>query len=89
VQQKTDNRSLETQIHTELALIRGAIEIDHLLVNRGLLSRVHALERRSNDSLNILHGGKNTLAKITLLVIITKLASLVNSSGSTCNSNCT
>ncbi len=77
---KVEHQYLRGNEVTELVLVGAAVQIDHLLINNGLLSRVKTLESRGDDSLNVLHSNLNTLATITLLVLIAKLASLVDSS---------
>jgi hypothetical protein len=47
------------------------------------MGRVKTLESRGDDSLNILHSDLDALATISLLVLIAKLASLINSSRGT------
>ncbi len=68
---------------SQVSLVGGAIKLNHLLVNGLLLSNIHTLQGRSNESLYILDGLEHALAQVTTLVFVTKLAGLVDASGCT------
>jgi hypothetical protein len=68
---------------SQVGLVGGAIEFNHLLVDGLLLSHIHTLQGRSNEGLHILDGLEHALAQVTTLVLIAKLAGLVDASGCT------
>ncbi len=53
----------EDGVGTELALVGGAVELHHLVVDGLLLDRVHALDGRGNDGLDVLNRLQHTLAE--------------------------
>ena len=63
-------RNREDRVGAELGLVRGAVEVDHLLVNRGLLDRVHARDGRGDEGLDVLNSLEHALAEVARLVAI-------------------
>jgi len=70
-------------IGTELALVGSTIEFNHELIDLSLLGNIHTDELRSNDGVDILNSLENTLTHVNGLITITKLTSLIDTSGST------
>ena len=63
-------------VGAQLALVRGAVELDHQVVQSALVSSVHADDLRSDDLVHGLDRVKNTLAAVDGLVAIATLPSL-------------
>lgn len=68
-------------VGSELALVLGAVESNHLLVDGLLVNGVVSLERRGDDGIDVLNGLEDSLSKVLGLVSIAELNSLVDASG--------
>mmetsp|Transcript_79159 Transcript_79159/g.173575 ORF Transcript_79159/g.173575 Transcript_79159/m.173575 type:complete len:466 (-) Transcript_79159:120-1517(-) len=73
----------QDSVGSELALVGGAIQSTHLVVQGLLLKDVEALQLRVEDSVHRLDGLGDALAEVPALVAISQLASLVDTRGST------
>ncbi len=73
----------EDGVGAETALVRGAVELDHGLVEGTLVGSVHADDLRSDLFVHGLDGVENTLALVHGLVAIAAFPSLGFTSGST------
>ncbi len=63
-------------VGAQLALVRGAVELDHQVVQSALVSSVHADDLRSDDLVHGLDRVKNALAAVDGLVAVATLPSL-------------
>jgi len=70
-------------VGAKLALVGGAVDLHHELIDLGLLGDIHADQLGSEDGVDVLNSLQNTLAHVDGLVTITKLASLIDTSGGT------
>ena len=70
-------RDTEHGIGTELAFIGSAIEFEHDLVDRQLVTGIEADEFRSDEAVDILNSFEDALAKVASFVAIAKLNSFV------------
>ena len=43
---RSGHRDGENRVRAQAALVRRAVELDHLAIDRALLARIHALQRR-------------------------------------------
>jgi len=77
------HRDGEDGVGTKLALVVSAIKGLHGIVNGDLVDRVHANNAAGNDGVNVVNGLEDRLAKVLGLVAITKLNSLMDTSGGT------
>jgi hypothetical protein len=57
-------RNGEDGIGAELGLVGSTVELHHLVVDGLLLDRVHALDGRRNDGLDVLNSLQDTLAEV-------------------------
>ena len=73
----------EDGVGAQLALVRGAVELDHQVVEGALISGIHADDLRSDDLVHGLDRVENTLAAVDGLVAIATLPSLGLTGGST------
>ena len=70
-------RNTEDSVSTEVRLGRGAVELDHLLVDSPLLESIHSDDCGSNDIVDVLDSLENALAAVALGIAVAKLKSLV------------
>ena len=73
----------EDGVGAQTALVRGAVELDHDLIESALVGSVHADDLRSDLLVHGLDGVENTLALVHGLVAIATLPSLGFAGGST------
>mmetsp|Transcript_39114 Transcript_39114/g.92556 ORF Transcript_39114/g.92556 Transcript_39114/m.92556 type:complete len:501 (+) Transcript_39114:284-1786(+) len=71
-------RDGEDGVSAEHRLVGRAVDLDHFLVDALLVGGVHALEGRRDLLLDVLHRLDHTLAEVASLVVIAKLARLVD-----------
>ena len=71
----------EDGVGAELALVRGAVELDHRVVESTLIGGIHADDLRSDDFVHGLDGVEHALALVTGLVAIATLPSLCGTGG--------
>src|SRR5215217_8253554 len=62
-------RHAEDGVGAELALVGGAVEIDHGLVDAELIEGIHALDFVENDSVDVFDGLADALAVVKLAAI--------------------
>ena len=67
----------EDGVRSQVALVRGAVEIEHRVVDRDLVFPGHALEPRADRLVDMLHGLEDALAREALLVPVAQLHGLV------------
>ena len=72
----------EDGVGAQLALVRGAVELDHQVVEGALVGGIHADDLRSDDLVHGLDRVQNTLAAVDGLVAIAALPSLGLTGGS-------
>ena len=65
-------------ISAKAALVRCAIKLDHSAVDSDLIKRIHTLDSRCDDVVDIVDSLEDTLAAIALLVAIAKLHCLMD-----------
>jgi len=73
----------EDGVGTELALVGGTVDINHHLIDLSLLGDIHADELGGEDGVDVVNSLENTLAHVDGLIAITKLTSLIDTSGGT------
>ena len=66
----------------QAGLVGGAVQVDHGLVDEGLVHGVHAGEGLGDLAVDGVHGLEHALAQITALVAVAELTGLVNAGGS-------
>ena len=65
-------------IRTKPALVGGSVQLDHAVVDAGLVCRVHPRQRCCNLCVDMLHGLEDPLAAKTALVPVPKLQRLMD-----------
>mmetsp|Transcript_14093 Transcript_14093/g.37517 ORF Transcript_14093/g.37517 Transcript_14093/m.37517 type:complete len:501 (-) Transcript_14093:189-1691(-) len=79
----------EDGVGAQLALVRRAVELAHLLVQGSLLTHIHALDARVQNRVHSLDGLCHALAEVPTLVLVPELASLVDAGGGARGNSCT
>jgi hypothetical protein len=74
-------RDTEDGVGTKTALVRSAVEFNHLLVDGALLFYIHAAELIVEDVVDIVDGLKDALAHVYGLIVVAKLAGFVDTGG--------
>ena len=74
-------RDAENRIRAQVALVLGAIQLDHALIQRDLIERVEAGDRVLYRLVDVLHGLQDALAAVALCIAIAQFHRLVRASG--------
>ena len=74
--------SAQNGVGAQTALVGGAVQLDHGLVDGDLVQNVHADQALSDLGVHVLHSVLNALAHVTALVAVTQLAGLIDTGGS-------
>ena len=69
-------------VRAELGFIRRAVQLDHFVIDGGLLFRFHAQDRRRDFLVDILNGLARSFAEIALGIVIAQLHGLMLAGGS-------
>ena len=69
-------RSAQNSVRTQVALVRGTVDIDHFGVDSALVASVHADNSFGNFLIHMGYGFLNALAKVAALIAVTQLNSL-------------
>ena len=69
-------------VGAELALVGGAIESDHGLVDEALVGGIHAFDFGGDDGFDIGNGLENALAHVVALVAVAQFDGLMLAGGS-------
>ena len=69
-------------VGAQAALVGGAVQLDHSLINGHLIQDVHADQALSDLGVHVLHGVLHALAQIAALVAVAELAGLIDAGGS-------
>jgi len=77
------HRDAEDSVGAQLALVVGAVEFEHKLINFLLLGNILTNERRRNDVINIGNSLKDTLAQEAAFIVVSQLKCFIDTSRST------
>ncbi len=76
-------RNAENRVGTQVFLVRRAIHVDHRLVNRCLIRRVHAFEGVGDLAIDVLDSFGDALAHEDGLVTVSQFPGFVNAGAGT------
>ena len=76
-------RHAEDRVGAQPALVRGPVEVDHRLVDAGLVERVHADHGRSEVAVDVSDRLQHALAAVPLAVAVAQLDRFVRAGGRT------
>ena len=68
-------------VGAQAALVGGAVELDHGLVDGSLIQHVHAHQALGDLVVDVLHGVEDALAQVAALVAVPELTGLVDAGG--------
>ena len=68
-------------VGAQTALVGGAVELDHGLVDGSLIQHVHAHQALGDLVVDVLHGVEDALAQVAALVAVPELTGLVDAGG--------
>ena len=79
---RRSQRNRKNGIRTQLALVGGAVERDHRLINQPLIRGIHPLEFRGNHGFDVGHGLQHAFAHVMALVAVAQFHGLMLAGGS-------
>ena len=69
-------------VGAQVGLVGGAVQLDHGLIDGGLIQHVHAHQALGDLGVHVLHSVEDALAQVAALVAVPQLAGLIDAGGS-------